>query len=257
MSRAWRHPIVERAGLVCLVAGAHLATFSLLSKSTAQRSVPRSDFILVELEPVPVAPTPRLPVIERSVELPDLRLPDLGAPAPLPAPNTFPSPVRRAPGLELADIAPPSGAVGPSAPAAPGAVVIEAQPALSLAARTALRGMVCNRLSSNPAARCPDDAASGDIWADAAQAGPQAIASAMAGSGEMMPIQVSGHQGVFDTLSARQGDLDRDNPYRTGSTLDVAGKTGQHVIPATTPGSQASRDMGLRAMAAPHPVWGD
>lgn len=257
MSRAWRHPIVERAGLVCLVAGAHLATFSLLSKSTAQRSVTRSDFILVELEPIPLAPAQSLPVIDRSVELPERVLPDLGAPAPLPAPNTFPSPVRRAPALELAEIAPPIEDASPNVPSGPGEAALEIQPPLSLAAQTALRGLVCNRLSSDPAARCAEEGEGVDIWAAAARAGPQAIASAMESSGEVMPIHVSGDSGFFDTLAARQGDLDRDNPYRIGATLETAGKTGQHVIPASAPGSQASRDMGLRAMAAPHPVWGD
>lgn len=261
MSRVWRSPLAERAGIVVLVAGAHLATFTLLSKtSSAQRNLHGGgELIFVELDPVPVAPAPRLPELDRRLELPEEAPPLLTGQAPLPAPNTFPSPVRRAPAGDLMDTASAreSRSVVSIDPDAPSPA---ASGELTLAAQTALRGIVCNRLSSDRAARCDDDAGEGEdsLWRAASLSGPAEIAAAMAASGEAFPVDGGALYGSpLAILASLQGDLDRDNPYRSGATLDVAGKTGQHVIPASAPGSQASRDMGLRAMAAPHPVWGD
>lgn len=264
MSGVLRTGAVERAGIIVAVATVHVSAFSLLALKPVPdiyNTAPEPNFIdLVELAPEPIAP---LDLIEAQFDLPPREAGiDLSRdPLALPAPNTFPQ--MREPGRrELAQpviimpapTTPPVVDAEPVSPAAPTGPTLQA--------RSALRGILCTRLSASEGAECDEDWGDGDVRG-VGTGGPVMAAASPDDNGRFLregelPLSSSFQMAALDEFAGRQGDKFASSPYRTtGGQAPSRGDTFMHAQGAASFGSQATRDMSLRATSRPHEVWAD
>lgn len=235
-----------------LVAGAHAGGLAWLTKrvifvANADEDEP---ILLVELVPRPVKPLVPLPEVEARARLPEHSepLPRL-APLPDPVPNPLPDTLRQ-PGPPQVTLPAPAPDPAPRAePEAP----VDPFLAVSPQARQVLSSLQCGRLTAERDLPCGEGAP--DRLETAAGLKPaQPVLP-----GERIEIASNSTFGTSSAgvLAARQGDPYAGHPYRLGSLDASPTRGGPHAIPDSAPGSQAMRDMGERAIAMPHPVWGD
>ena len=246
--------VLTRAGIAVLVAGAHAGGLAWLTKRVVfiANADEEKTVLLVELIPQPVKPLVPLPEVEARARLPQDEpvLPRL-VPLPGPVPHPLPDTVRRPapPQVQLPTPKPPRRPGGEYAGEA-----IDPFLAVTPEARSVLLALQCDRLSGDTDDFPCEDAATRDerlamALKPVAEAFPQ----------EMLPVAYASSSGssALARLAARQGDPYADHPYRQSSLGVSPSRSAQHAIPDSAPGSQAMRDMGVRAVAEPHPVWGD
>lgn len=246
--------VLTRAGIAVLVAGAHAGGLAWLTKRVVfiANADEEKTVLLVELIPQPVKPLVPLPEVEARARLPqdEPALPRL-IPLPDPVPHPLPDTVRR-PTLPQVQLPTPKPSDRPGSEYA-GEMT---DPFLSVTpeARSVLLALQCGRLAGDTD-DLPCETASTNQLAAAMAMKPDADAFDQ----EMLPVAYASIAGsnAAASLAARQGDRYADHPYRQ-SSLDMSPtRSAQHAIPDSAPGSQAMRDMGARAVAQPHPVWGD